>query len=297
MKKLIIITACLFLSAVAAQHTFAQTGGAAQSSGPRDLYNTYNKSETATTPATAATTASKPASGRPGVRVRVELDRGGRVRWVSSKTTFQAGDKVRFHFAMNFPGYVVIINEGSSGKRSLLFPYEGVSNHIGRTADYTVPQGEAWFEFDNTAGAEQLTFIMSKREIQEVTQISTAATHAASPAATTTTVNNNSGNGNNSGNNHASAATPHANTSTPDNHSGNDNSNTSASNGQTPAPTAAAAAAPQTEEQEILAALNSRALTGGRDLKMVEDNTDSYVLASDEALAKPIGFKLTLKHR
>ncbi|MGB8507108.1 MAG: DUF4384 domain-containing protein, partial [Pyrinomonadaceae bacterium] len=219
----------------------------------------------------------------PGVRVRVELDRGGRVRWVSSKTTFQAGDKVRFHFAMNFSGYVVILNQGSSGKRTMLFPYEGVSNHIGRTADYTVPQGEAWFEFDNTAGVEQLTFIMSKREIQEVTQITTTAaaptTHAASPVATTTV--------NNGGGNHTAPANSHASNAPP-----NNNSSASATNTQTQA-----AASPQTEEQEILDALNSRALTGGRDLKMVEDNTDGYVLATDDGLSKPIGFKLTLKHR
>jgi hypothetical protein len=215
-------------------------------------------------------------TGRPGVHVRIELDRGGRVRWVSPKTTFQAGDRVRFHFNMNFPGYVVIINQGSSGKRSLLFPYEGVSNHVGRTADYTVPQGEAWFEFDETAGEEQLTFIMSKREIQEVTLIPTAngaqsSTHVTSPAPPAHT-----------------ATTPQ----------------TPAATNSAPAPSAASssntnatATTPQTEEQEILAALNSRSLAGGRDLKLVEENSESYVLATDDALAKPVGFRLTLKHR
>jgi hypothetical protein len=29
---------------------------------------------------------------------------------------------------------------------------------------------------------------------------------------------------------------------------------------------------------------------------MVEQETDAYVLTSDEALAKPVGFKLTLTH-
>lgn len=242
MKSPITIIACVLFSAVS-QHA------AAQDTGARDLYNTYGKSETIPSPSASA---AKP-TGRPGARVRVELDRGGKARWVSTKTVFRAGDKVRFHFAMNFPGYVVIINEGSSGKRSLLFPYKGVSNHIGRTADYTVPQGEGWFEFDETPGTEKLTFIMSKREIQEVTQITTGETHASPPAAAPV------------------APTPSA-----------------------PAP--APAATPQTEEQEILAALNSRSLSRGRDLKMVEDNTDSYVLASDETLAKPVGFQLTLQH-
>jgi hypothetical protein len=148
---------------------------------------------------------------------------------------------------MNFAGYVAIINEGSSGKRSLLFPYEGVSNRVGRTADYTVPQGEAWFEFDDTPGTEQLTFIMSKREIQEVTQVTTPASHAAPVA--------------------APASVP-----------------------------AVENPAPLTEEQEILAALNSRSLTQGRDLKLVEDNADGYVLATEETLAKPAGFTLKLTH-
>lgn len=237
-----------FLLLCGAAQVFAQDG-ARPPAGARDLFNTYKGDNT---PAVATT-------GKPGVRVRIELDRGGRVRWVAPKTTFQAGDRVRFHFNMNFAGYVVIINQGSSGRRSLLFPYEGVSNRVGRTADYTVPQGEAWFEFDQTAGEEQLTFIMSKREIQEVTQVTTAggaqsSTHVAKPP-------------------------PPA----------------PASNGANAQ--AHAAATPQTEEQEILAALNSRSLAGGRDLKMLEENGESYVLATDDALAKPVGFKLTLKHR
>ncbi len=271
MKKSITITLGLLVCA-ASHQLFAQD--AAAPAGPRDLYNTYGKSDNVPPPSATAASAAKPA-GRPGVRVRVELDRGGRARWVSSKTVFRSGDKVRFHFAMNFPGYVVIINQGSSGKRSMLFPYQGVSNHIGRTADYTVPQGEGWFAFDDTPGTEQLTFIMSKREIQEVTQISTNAqpaspsTHpvshpvpapapAPAPAPSPATAT------------HATEAV-HAN----------------------PAP---APASPQTEEQEILAALNSRSLSRGRDLKMVEENNDGYVLTTDETLAKPAGFKLTLEH-
>jgi hypothetical protein len=247
MKTPITILACV-LSAVSHQ-------AVAQDTGARDLYNTYSKSETAPAPSASA---AKPV-GRPGARVRVELDRGGKARWVSTKTVFRAGDKVRFHFAMNFPGYVVIINEGSSGKRSLLFPYKGVSNHIGRTADYTVPQGEGWFEFDETPGTEKLTFIMSKREIQEVTQVTTTATHPPPPAA-------------------AQPVQPAA----------------PVVEAAPPAPPVAAT--PQTEEQEILAALNSRSLSRGRDLKMVEENNDGYVLATDEALEKPVGFKLTLTH-
>jgi hypothetical protein len=257
MKKTSITIITCVLLAVASREARAQNAG------PRDLFNTY-KSENATSTA-------KPTAGRPGARVRVELDRDGRARFVSTRTVFRAGDKVRFHFAMNFPGYVVVINQGSSGTRSLLFPYKGVSNHIGRTADYTVPQGEGWFEFDDTPGTEQLTFIMSKREIEEVTQVTTGS-HGSSPSpAPSHPVSE-----------HPVPAPPPA---TP-----------AAAPTPTPAPATAATPA-QTEEQEILAALNSRSLTRGRDLKMVEQETDAYVLTSDEALTKPLGFKLTLTHR
>ncbi len=175
MRKLNIFFACVLLT-FGAQNLCAQ-----DTSGSRDLYNTYNKSEGTAVP---TATNSGPRVGRPGARLRIELKRNGRVTMVSPKTVFMAGDKVRFHFAMNFPGYVVIINEGSSGSRSMLFPYEGVGNHIGQTADYTVPQGDAWFEFDNTAGEEQLTFIMSRREIHEVVQLLPTSV---TPAATANT--------------------------------------------------------------------------------------------------------------
>jgi hypothetical protein len=254
MKTSITILACVLLSAASHQ-------ACAQDTGPRDLYNTYGKSEHAASPSPSST--ATPSMGRPGARVRVELDRGGKARFVSAKTVFRAGDKVRFHFAMNFPGYVAIVNQGSSGKRSLLFPYEGVSGHIGRTADYTVPQGEGWFEFDDTPGTEQLTFVMSKREIEEVTQV-TVGTHTTPPAAPPAS--------------QPAVAPPVA----------------EAAPAIPPPP--ASPPDPQTEEQEILAALNSRSLDRGRDLKMVEENNDGYVLTTEQALEKPVGFKLTLTH-
>ena len=283
MKSKITIIAAVMLCATSHQ-LLAQESVTAPPAGPRDLFNTYGKSDTAASHPVAASTApttGKPSTGRPGVRIRVELDRDGRARWVSSKTVFRAGDKVRFHFAMNFPGYVAIINQGSSGKRALLFPYPGVSNHIGRTADYTVPQGEGWFEFDDTPGKEQLTFVMSKREIAEVTQVTGGGSHPAAPAPS------------------APDPTPPAAAAVTPPPAAVQAAAPAAVPAAPPAPPAATPAAtpPQTEEQEILAALNSRSLTGGRDLKIVEDNNDGYVLTTDEALAKPVGIKLTLEHR
>ena len=114
MKQLSYVIALLLICAA---QTVAQDN-TQSSAGARDLFNTYKSDNTSAAASTSGAT-----TGKPGVRVRIELDRGGRARWVSPKTTFQAGDRVRFHFNMNFTGYVVIINLGSSGKRTLLFPY------------------------------------------------------------------------------------------------------------------------------------------------------------------------------
>jgi Domain of unknown function (DUF4384) len=104
--------------------------------------------------------------GRPGAKVRVELRRDGVTGFVPIDTTFQAGDKVKFHFAVNFPAHVSVINLGSSGRLNLLFPYQGAPEVVGITQNYTVPQSnDLWFEFDSTPGTERLTFVFSAMRV------------------------------------------------------------------------------------------------------------------------------------
>lgn len=302
MNRKFLTAACLLLSAIAFTTAHAQDKSQATQTGPRDLYYSYgNAGGSGSSNGNAA--ANRPPSGRPGAKVRVELQRNGRVQFVSPKTVFQAGDKVRFHFSMNFNGYVVILNEGSSGKRSLLFPYEGVSNRVGMTKDFTVPQGNDWFEFDNTAGEERVTFIMSKREIQEIVQL--AGGHPGITTVNTSTDSDAAGDTPATGSD--TAGTTSATTGTAPSHTAG-NSNTATHTSTTNHPTATtststpssstpSAAPTMSEEQQILAALNARSLSSGRDLTLAVEKNEGYVLASDEALAKPVGFKLTLKHR
>lgn len=100
--------------------------------------------------------------GRPGAKVRIELLRNSERKYVPVHTTFRAGDKVKFHFAVNFPAYVSVLNLGSSGRFAVLFPYAGAPEVVGVTKDYTVPHRDnLWFEFDDKPGAERLTFVFS----------------------------------------------------------------------------------------------------------------------------------------
>lgn len=144
MKKLI---ATLFIAAA-----FLTTTAWGQSEDDaKDLFRTY------------ATTGTK---GRPGAKIRIELLRNGQRQFVPLDTVFRSGDKVKLHFEVNFPAYVEIYNQGSSGDVQRLFPYEGTNTRIKVTSGYTVPnKATEWFEFDNTPGTEKLAFIFSRAQI------------------------------------------------------------------------------------------------------------------------------------
>ncbi|MEK7832357.1 MAG: DUF4384 domain-containing protein [Acidobacteriota bacterium] len=117
----------------------------------RDLFKTY------------AATGIK---GRPGAKIRIELLREGRRQFVPMDTVFRSGDKVKLHFEVNFPAYVEIYNHGSSGAMQRLFPHQG-NARVKVTSAYVVPsRATEWFEFDNTPGAEKLSFIFSQAEIR-----------------------------------------------------------------------------------------------------------------------------------
>jgi hypothetical protein len=59
-----------------------------------------------------------------------------------------------------------------------------------------------------------------------------------------------------------------------------------------PAPTASGAG-----WNEVLAALNNRAMGRTRDLAVEVQGNDAYAVTAIQNLASPIGFRLSLKHR
>lgn len=106
----------------------------------------------------------------PGAQVKIELERNGVTQFVPPNTVFYSGDKVRFYFKVNFPAYVAVINQGSSGKVSLLFPCSGQKNLIQPQTSFKIPTGNFSFKFDENAGEENLTFVMSSSTISIVDQ-------------------------------------------------------------------------------------------------------------------------------
>lgn len=142
----------------------------AQQNKPRakDLYTQYNDNNPATT-------------GNEGAKVSILLKRGNQAeKLVSPNETFYSGDKIKLVLDINFSGYAAIINVGPTGNESILFPYiEGgrmIDHSISPNAALKLPRGNAWINFDNTVGKEQITVIFSKNPIAETDRYEEAVT-------------------------------------------------------------------------------------------------------------------------
>lgn len=80
-------------------------------------------------------------------------------------TTFHSGDRVRFTFESNVDGFLYVVQQGSSGRWTVLLPgpsINGGRNTISKGQSYQVPT-EDWFLFDDTPGTEQV-FVFFSRE-------------------------------------------------------------------------------------------------------------------------------------
>ncbi len=79
----------------------------------------------------------------PAARVRLNVDRQDGSNWkeVNSALVFNAGDKLRFRVSANFPGYLYVMNHGTSGGYELLFPRSdtGADNRVEASKEYMVP--------------------------------------------------------------------------------------------------------------------------------------------------------------
>ncbi len=83
---------------------------------------------------------------------------------VESTTTFRSGDRVRFSFDSNIDGFLYVVQQGSSGRWTVLFPGPRINdgkNAIQRGEEYQVPSND-WFLFDATPGSEQVFVFLSR---------------------------------------------------------------------------------------------------------------------------------------
>ena len=91
---------------------------------------------------------------------------------VSPDATFHSGDNVRLSIMSNEPGYLYVIQQGSSGNWSPIFPVPNSgpdSNRVEPGTPSQVPGGaKSSFQFDSHAGVEKLFVVLSREPIRDL---------------------------------------------------------------------------------------------------------------------------------
>ena len=117
-------------------------------------------------PAPAPATAPMPPSGTAPLGLRytvLKLAADNTPTEVPTDTVFHAGDRIRFAVETNAPGYLYIVNQGSSGNWKPMFPaaeIEDGNNRIEGWRPYTMPP-KSRLAFDSTVGTEHLFIVFA----------------------------------------------------------------------------------------------------------------------------------------
>jgi Domain of unknown function (DUF4384) len=97
--------------------------------------------------------------------IRLEQRKEKTTRSVPQNKVFHAGDVLRFRVRSNISGYLYVLDVGTSGETTVLFPSSAGSDgqtRIPATETRSVPtDGDGWFEMTGPPGYDILYFLMS----------------------------------------------------------------------------------------------------------------------------------------
>jgi len=115
------------------------------------------------------------AENRLGLRCSVMLrDASNEYAEVTPGTVFHSGDHIRLSFLANEPGYFYVIQQGSSGAWSPIFPPPNAgpdANKVLAGQPQVVPSGTRAFSFDRHPGNEKLYVILSRTPIADIDRV------------------------------------------------------------------------------------------------------------------------------
>lgn len=103
-----------------------------------------------------------------GMSYWIELRRNGATKRVDSRYKFHSGDKIKFHITPDINGHAhVVMLEGSSGAKSILFPVPGIdpNNVVRRGKDHVIPK-TSYLVFNNKRGREHLRIGLSRNQVK-----------------------------------------------------------------------------------------------------------------------------------
>ncbi len=99
--------------------------------------------------------------------MRIMLDRktpDGKIQTMASDHVFEPGDLVQIRMKSDFDGYLYVMDQGTSGKYSTVFPSAdtGSDNRVRQGQEISIPlQSGTWFEISGPPGFDVLYFVLS----------------------------------------------------------------------------------------------------------------------------------------
>jgi len=111
--------------------------------------------------------AQQPSPDAQRIDITMERSEAGDWKTVPPGFVFKKGDHLRFQVRANFDGYLYVMNYGTSGQYTELFPREetGTENRIKSGADYLVPATGASFRIDGPPGFDVVYWVMSPLDL------------------------------------------------------------------------------------------------------------------------------------
>lgn len=97
------------------------------------------------------------------MEIVLERSEAGAWKTIDPGLVLKPGDLVRFRFRATFDGYLYVINSGTSGSQSLLFPGNatGRDNRVQAGREYTIPGSGASFKVAGPAGHDIVYWLVS----------------------------------------------------------------------------------------------------------------------------------------
>lgn len=98
-------------------------------------------------------------------RMEIDVERQSESGWkvVNPKTVFEQGDRIRFRFHSSFNGYLYVMNYGTSGGYTVLFPRQdtGRENRVAAGAGYVIPATDGVFRISGPPGHDVVYWLVS----------------------------------------------------------------------------------------------------------------------------------------
>jgi hypothetical protein len=120
------------------------------------------------------------------MEILLERHASGAWKTIEPGLVLGQGDLVRFRFRATFDGYLYVINSGTSGTQSLLFPGDstGRDNRVLAGKDYFIPSTGASFKVSGPAGHDVVYWLVSPVPLDGNPAAALGRAQAPKPAAT-----------------------------------------------------------------------------------------------------------------